>query len=62
MSPVPEIERLEKASGKSQVDAAISACISREVAAGRDQEQAVGMCHEMARKQTGGEPAKKEES
>jgi hypothetical protein len=55
--PHPEIEKLEKGSSKGQTSAAISACISREVNAGKDQEQAVAMCHEMARKKTGGEPA-----
>lgn len=54
--PVPEIEALDKASGKGQLDAAISACISREVRGGMPQEQAVAMCHEMARGKTGGKP------
>lgn len=54
--PIPEIEALQKGSGKGQVDAAISACIAREVGSGRDQEQAVAMCHEMARDKTGGTP------
>ena len=58
--PQPEIEKLRKGAGKGQTSAAISACIQREVNAGREQEQAVAMCHEMARKQTGGQPAKKE--
>ena len=58
--PVPEIDKLEKRSSKGQIDAAISACISREVNAGREQEQAVAMCHEMARGKTGGTPAKPE--
>ena len=55
--PVPEIERLEKASSKEQVSAAVSACIAQEVRAGREQDQAVKMCHEMARGKTGGKPA-----
>jgi len=60
--PQPEIERLEKASGKAQSQAAISACIAAEIRAGRDPEQAKAMCYEMARKQTGGSPAPKEGS
>lgn len=55
--PVPEIDRLEKVSSKEQVNAAISACIAQEVRGGREQEQAVAMCHEMARGKTGGKPA-----
>lgn len=58
--PVPEIDRLSKDSSESQVQAAISACIAQEVRSGREQEQAVAMCHEMARNQTGGSPAPKE--
>ena len=56
MSPVPEITKLVKDSSDAQVSAAISSCIATEVNAGREQEQAVAMCHEMARKQTGGRP------
>ena len=52
--PIQEIERLSKQSSEAQVQAAISACIATEVNAGRDQEQAVAMCHEMARAKTGG--------
>lgn len=55
--PVQEIQRLSKDTSDAQLKAAISACIATEVRAGRDQEQAVAMCHEMARKQTGGRPA-----
>ena len=51
-----EVDRLDKSSGDAQVKAAISACIATEVHAGRDQEQAVAMCSEMARKRTGGSP------
>lgn len=47
--PVPEIEALSKASKKGQSQAAISACIAREVRAGTPQDQAIVMCHEMAR-------------
>jgi len=56
--PIPEIERLSKAAGKPQVSAAISACIQREVNAGKEQKQAEAMCHEMARGKTGGSPPK----
>lgn len=47
--PVPEIEALGKVSSEAQSKAAISACIAAEIRAGRDQEQAVAMCHQMAR-------------
>ena len=52
--PHPEIERLERGSKKAQVNAAVSACIVREVANGRTQEQATAMCLEMSRQKTGG--------
>ena len=55
--PHPEIESLTKASKKAQVQAAVSACIAAEVRAGKDQQQAIAMCSEMARGKTGGEPA-----
>jgi len=55
--PILEIERLEAGSSEAQIQAAISACIATEVNAGRDQEQAVAMCNEMARGKTGGKPA-----
>lgn len=55
--PVEAIQKLTSDSSKEQVQEAISACISQEVDAGRDHEQAVAMCHNMAREQTGGEPA-----
>lgn len=48
--PQPEIERLQKNSSSAQTKAAISSCIAREVKAGRDQQRAIAMCHEMARK------------
>lgn len=57
--PHPEIEALTKESKKAQVQAAVSACIAKEVRGGREQDQAVAMCHGMARKQTGGRPAEK---
>ena len=52
--PQPEIEKLDKTSSDAQRKAAISACIAREVRAGREQEQAVAMCHQMVRDKTGG--------
>ena len=55
--PVPEIEALDKNSSDAQVKAAISSCIATEVNSGREQEQAVAMCHDMARDKTGGKPA-----
>ncbi len=54
--PHPEVERLEKGSEKAQVQSAISACIAAEVRAGRDQQQAIAICSEMARDKTGGRP------
>jgi len=47
------IDKLSKDSDEAQTKAAISDCIATEVRAGRPQEQAVAMCMEMARKQTG---------
>lgn len=56
MSPIPEIKSLDKGSGKSQTQAAISACIQREINNGRERDEAIAMCHEMARGKTGGSP------
>lgn len=53
------VDRLSKDSGDAQVKAAISDCIATEVNSGRPQDQAVAMCHEMARKKTGKELAPK---
>ncbi len=47
--PVMEIERLSADSSPSQVQAAISACISAEVRGGMEQQQAIAACHSMAR-------------
>jgi len=55
MSPTA-VDRLTKGSNEAQIQAAISDCIATEVHSGVDQKQAVAMCHEMARKQTGGKP------
>lgn len=49
--PVPEIKALRKASSPEQAKAAISSCIATEVRKGTPQDQAVAMCHEMARGQ-----------
>ena len=59
--PMPEMERLEKDSSPEQVSAAISACIAMMVREGREQEQAVAMCHAMSREKTGGRPPEKGE-
>ena len=55
--PVIEIQRLDRASSDEQIKAAISSCIATEVNAGRPQDQAVAMCHQMARDKTGKELA-----
>lgn len=51
--PLPEMERLGKASSAEQTQAAISACIATEIRGGREREQAIAMCYSMARKKTG---------
>ena len=58
--PQPEIESLQQASEDPQIQAAVSACIAREVNAGTPQEQAIAMCQGMARDRTGGRPVVKE--
>lgn len=55
--PVPEIEALSKASSEAQASAAISSCIATEVRAGTPQEQAIAMCHSMAREKGAPVPA-----
>lgn len=47
------VDKLTKDSSPEAIDAAVSACIASEVRGGRDQDQAVAMCHGMARKKTG---------
>ena len=47
--PVPEIDRLEKDSSEPSVQAAISACVAMMVREGREQKEAVAICHDMAR-------------
>lgn len=49
------IDRLEKNSSKAQEDAAISDCIATEIKHGKDRDQAVAMCHSMAREKMGKE-------
>lgn len=58
MSPTA-VDKLSKDSSDEQVKAAVSDCIASEVNRGRDQEQAVAMCMEMARGKTGKELAPK---
>jgi len=55
-----EVDKLDKTSKDAQVKAAISACIAQEIHNGKDQDQAIAMCHEMARGKTGKELSKKE--
>ena len=51
------IDKLDENSSTGAIKAAISDCIATEVRNGKPQDQAVAMCHEMARKKTGGQPA-----
>ena len=56
--PHPEIDRLENGSERAQAQAALSACVAREVSGGMEQQQAVAMCADMVRKKTGGQPSR----
>ena len=47
--PMMEMERLSKDSSPEQLKAAISACIATEMRNGVEQQQAIAMCHSMAR-------------
>lgn len=58
--PVSAIDNLSKDSSDAAIDAAISACIRIERRSGREPDQAVAMCHSMARKKTGKSLGKKE--
>ncbi len=58
MSPTA-VDKLDKGSSEAQVKAAISDCISTEMHQGMEQNQAIAACHEMARRKTGKELAKK---
>lgn len=60
--PHPEIERLTKGSSPAQTQAAISACIATEIRAGREPDEAKGMCYGMARDKGAPVPAPKGES
>ena len=53
--PLPT-ESLTPDSTDEQIQAAISAAIEQLMAEGRDQDQAVAIAHETARKATGGQP------
>ena len=55
--PIVEIQRLSADSDDAQIKAAVSSCIATEVNRGTPQDQAIAMCHEMARNKTGGRPA-----
>lgn len=57
--PIPEIEKLTKGSSDSQIQAAVSSCIATEIRAGREPDQAKGMCYSMVREKTGGRPTEK---
>lgn len=48
MSPTA-VDKLTKGSDEAQTKAAISECIAEEVNRGTPQEQAIAMCHQMAR-------------
>ena len=52
--PNPEIEALTESSSKGQKSAAISACIQREMQAGKSQAEAQGMGIGMVEQKTGG--------
>ena len=54
--PHPELERLSKDSPKAQTQAAVSACIAAEIRAGKDQQQAIAICNEMARNKGAPQP------
>lgn len=61
MSPIIEVERLDKSSSDEQARAALSSCIATEIGNGRDPDQAKGMCYDMVREKTGKELAPKGE-
>lgn len=54
------VDKLSKDSDDAQIKAAVSDCIATEVHDGKEQDQAVAMCFEMARKKTGKELGKKQ--
>ena len=50
--PTP-VDNLSKDSSADSIRSAVSACISYEIEHGRERDQAVAMCYEMARGKTG---------
>jgi hypothetical protein len=52
------VDKLNRDSSDAQIKAAISDCIATEIHAGREQSQAIAMCHSMARDKTGKELGK----
>lgn len=52
-------EQLTPQSSPEQIQIAISSCIATEIRAGREPDQAKGMCYSMARKASGKELAPK---
>jgi len=53
------VDKLTKDSSDEVVQESISSCIKAEIDRGRGRQQAIAMCHEMARKKTGGRPNQK---
>ncbi|MGW8177228.1 MAG: hypothetical protein ACWGQW_00305 [bacterium] len=51
------VDKLDKNSSDAQVKAAVSDCIATEMNNGKAQDQAIAMCHQMARDKTGKELA-----
>ena len=47
------VDNLSKDSSADSVRSAVSECIATEIKAGKERDQAVAMCYEMARKKTG---------
>lgn len=53
------VDDLNERSSKGQVSAAISDCIATEMRNGKEQDQAIAMCHEMARRKGANVPQPK---
>jgi len=47
---IPEMNKLNQASGPDQIKATMASCIATEVKNGRPQDQAVAICGEMMKK------------
>lgn len=47
------VDKLTKGSSEDAIQKAISSCISTEIKSGRERDQAVAMCYNMARERTG---------